>query len=76
LRKRNLDGITRIGIDEVSYEKGHKYLTLVTDLDGHRVIYAPHDNDGKAIGRLLTWLGPKRCRCIMPAAAKDDTGRR
>jgi len=64
LRKRNLDGITRIGIDEVSYEKGHKYLTLVTDLVGRRVIYATHRNDGKAIGRFLTWLGPKRCRRI------------
>jgi len=64
LRKRNLDGITRIGIDEVSYEKGYKYLTLVTDLDGRRVIYATHGNDGKAISRFLTWLGPKRCRRI------------
>lgn len=62
LRKRKLDGITRIGIDEVSYEKGHKYLTLVTDLDHRRVIYATHHNDGKAIGRFLTWFGPKRCR--------------
>jgi len=67
LRKRNLDGVTRIGIDEVSYEKGHKYLTLVTDLDGHRVIYATHGNDGRALGRFLTWLGPKRARRIKVA---------
>ena len=64
LRKRKLDGITRLGIDEVSYKKGHKYLTLVTDLDGRRVIYATHGNDGKAISRFLTWFGPKRCRRI------------
>jgi transposase len=64
LRKRNLDDVTRIGIDEVSYEKGHKYLTLVTDLDGRRVIYATHGNDGRAIGRFLRWLGPERCRRI------------
>ena len=64
LRKRSLDGITRLGIDEVSYEKGHRYLTLVTDLDGHRVIYATHGNDGKAIDRFVTWFGPKRCRRI------------
>ena len=64
LRKRNLDGLTRIGIDEVSYEKGHKYLTLVTDLDGHRVIYATHGNDGRAIARFIKWLGVKRCRRI------------
>lgn len=64
LRKRNLDGITRIGIDEVSYEKGHKYLTLVTDLDRRRVIYATHDNDGAAVSRFLDWFGSKRCRRI------------
>jgi transposase len=64
LRKRDLDGITKIGIDEVSYAKGHKYLTLVTDLQRHRVIYATHGNDGKAIRRFVRWLGPKRCRKI------------
>jgi transposase len=67
LRKRNLNGITSIGIDEVSYEKGHKYLTLVTDLTGHRVIYATHGNDGASIRRFLRWLGPKRCRKIKVA---------
>ncbi|MFH0902878.1 MAG: ISL3 family transposase [Pseudomonadota bacterium] len=64
LRKRNLDGIRRIGIDEVSYRRGHKYLTLVTDLDHHRVIYATYGNDGKAISRFLAWFGPERCRRI------------
>jgi transposase len=61
LRQQNRDGITRIGIDEVSYETGHKYLTLVTDLDGRRVIYATHGHDGGAVGRFLTWLGATRC---------------
>jgi len=64
LRKRNLDGIRRIGIDEVSYAKGHRYLTLVTDLDHHRVIYATHGNDGRAISRFVRWLGAQRCRRI------------
>ena len=67
LRKRNLDGMRRIGIDEVSYQKGHKYLTLVTDLDGHRVVYATHGNDGQAVGRFLTWLGPKHAGRIKVA---------
>lgn len=64
LRKRNLDGIKRIGIDEVSYKKGQNYLTLVTDLDSHRVIYVTHGNDGSAIRRFLKWLGLKRARTI------------
>ena len=67
LRKRDLNGITRIGIDEVSYEKGHKYLTLVTDIDGHRVIYVTHGNDGASVRRFLRWFGPKRCRRIKVA---------
>lgn len=67
LRKRDLDGITRIGMDEVSYQKRHKYLTLVTDLDGHRVIYATHGNDGAAVRRFIRWFGPKRCARIKVA---------
>ena len=38
LRKRDLSGITSLGIDEVSEKKGHRYLTLVTDLTKRRVI--------------------------------------
>jgi hypothetical protein len=30
LRKRDLSGITELGIDEVSEKKGHRHLTLVT----------------------------------------------
>jgi transposase len=62
LRRRKLDNITRIGIDEVSYRKGHKYLTLVTDLDHRRVIYVTHRNDAKALGRFAKWFGPSRCK--------------
>lgn len=64
LRKRKLDGITRIGIDEVSHQRGHKYLTLVTDMDHRRVIFVTHHNDGRAVGRFLGWFGEKRCRRI------------
>jgi transposase len=49
------------------YEKGHKYLTLVTDIDGHRVIYATHGNDGASVRRFLHWFGLKRCRRIKVA---------
>lgn len=64
LRKRKLDGITRIGIDEVSYRRGHKYLTLVTDLDHRRVIFVIPDNNGRSIEGFLAWFGQKRCKRI------------
>ena len=64
LRKRKLDDITRIGIDEVSHQKGHRYLTLVTDMDHRRVIFVTHHNDGRAVGRFIRWFGKKRCKRI------------
>lgn len=34
LGHRNLDGIEAIGVDEVQWRKGHRYLTLVYQIDG------------------------------------------
>ncbi len=34
------DGVTRIGIDEVSYRKGHQYLTVVVDHDSGNLLWA------------------------------------
>jgi transposase len=33
LAHRSLEGITAIGVDEVQWQKGHKYLTLVYQID-------------------------------------------
>ena len=42
------DGVRRIGIDETSYKKGHKYLTVVVDHDRGCLIWA-HEGCGKAV---------------------------
>lgn len=34
LAHRDLSGVTAIGVDEVAWQKGHKYLTLVYDISG------------------------------------------
>ena len=34
------DGLRRIGVDETSYKKGHKYLTVVVDHERNRVVWA------------------------------------
>jgi transposase len=60
LRRRKLDGIRRLGFDEVSYKRGHRYLTLVTDLDAHRVIFVTQNRDGNAVKRFLAWFGKRR----------------
>jgi transposase len=62
LRKRNLDGIEEIGIDEVSERKGHRYLTLVTDIEGRRVIWVGRGRDRAVLKRFFRWFGKKRIR--------------
>ena len=34
------DGLRRLGVDETSYKKGHKYLTVVVDHERNRVVWA------------------------------------
>ena len=42
--KKRIDAIepvapNSIGVDEVSYHKGHQYLTIVSDHSSHRIVY-------------------------------------
>ena len=46
------DGVRRIGIDETSYKKGHKYLTVVVDHDRGCLIWA-HEGYGKDVLNLF-----------------------
>jgi transposase len=34
------DGLYRIGIDEISYKQGHRYLTVVVNHDSGRLVWA------------------------------------
>ncbi|MBD4582308.1 ISL3 family transposase, partial [Xanthomonas citri pv. citri] len=38
-------GLRRIGIDEISYKKGHRYLTIVVDHDTGRLVWAAPGRD-------------------------------
>jgi transposase len=57
-----LDSLFRIGVDEVSYRKGHRYLTVVADHDRKGAVVWAHE--GKNTATLETFydeLGEKRC---------------
>jgi transposase len=56
-----LEGLRRIGIDEFSYRKRHRYLTIVVDHDSGRVVWAGEGRSAEALGRFFTELGPERC---------------
>jgi transposase len=59
-----LDGVKRIGIDEISYRKGRKYLTVVVDHDTGRLVWAAPGADKAALAEFFTRLGPERCAAI------------
>ena len=59
---RNLDEITAIGVDELAWKKGHKYLTLVYQLDAgqRRLLWIGRDRTAKTFATFFDWLGTAR----------------
>jgi transposase len=47
----------RIGVDEISYRKHHKYLSIVADHDTGQVVYAGNGKSGDAIDPFLDEIG-------------------
>jgi transposase len=56
-----LEGLRRIGIDEVSYRKGQKYLTVVVDHQSGRLVWMHVGHDAATVGLFFEALGPERC---------------
>ena len=54
-------GVTRIGVDEVSYRRGHRYLTVVVDHDSGRLLFAHQGRGEAAIDAFFDALGEDGC---------------
>jgi transposase len=59
-RTDRLAGLRRIGIDEVSYKRGHKYLTVVVDHDTGRLVWAAPGRDKTTVHAFFDALGARR----------------
>jgi transposase len=55
-----LDGLQRIGIDEISWRRGQRYLTLVVDHVSGRLVWAAEGRSKKVVERFFEQLGPQR----------------
>ena len=55
-----LAGLRRIGIDEISHRKGHRYLTVVVDHDSGRLVWAAPGHDEQTLERFFDALGEDR----------------
>ncbi len=69
-------GLRKIGIDEISYKKGHKYLTVVVDHDTGRLVWAAPGRDKATLNGFFDALaasgehaGEDRCGMITHVSA-------
>jgi transposase len=66
LKHRDLSGIRALGIDEIQYSGGHKYLTLVYQIDAgcRRLIWIGKERSAETIDGFFIWFGKKRCNAL------------
>jgi transposase len=62
LAHRDLERIESIGVDEVAWQRGHKYLTLVYQIDDgrKRLLWIGKDRTAKTFLRFFRMLGKER----------------
>ena len=59
-----LSGLTSIGIDEISYRRGQRYLTVVVDHHSGRLVWAAPGRDRQTVLSFFDALGQERCKEI------------
>jgi transposase len=55
-----LDGLRLLGVDEVSYRRRHRYLTVVADHDTGRIVWVRKGRNSATLQAFLTELGERR----------------
>lgn len=58
----DLEGVTAIGVDEIAYKRGHKYFTVIYQLDAgsRRLLWVGIDRKVKTLLRFFRWFGKSR----------------
>src|SRR6266699_2877859 len=67
-----LEELFEVGIDEVSWRKGHRYLTLVTDHGTGKVVWGAQGKDTATCDQFFAELGADRAAKL--AAVSTDMG--
>ena len=64
LDPKRLDGLFVVGVDEVSWRKGHSYITLVSDHRRHKFVWGKEGKDAATLDCFFDELGEKRSEAI------------
>ena len=62
LPQNRLKGLEYIGVDETSYKRGHRYITVVTNHATGRVAWMAEGKSSDTLRKFFNELGPKGCR--------------
>jgi len=64
LDPQRLSGLVDIGVDEISWRKHHKYLTLVTDHVAGKVVWGKAGKDKSTLDAFFTEIGPAQAGAL------------
>lgn len=64
LSAERLASLRLIGIDEFSFRKRHRYLTVVVDHERRRIVWAAEGHKAETLDPFFELLGPKTCAAI------------
>ncbi len=71
--RRRLAGLRRIGIDEISFRSGQRYIIVVVDHDSGRLVWAAEGRDEKTLNLFFEALGRRRSQRITHVSADGAT---
>lgn len=65
-QRMDLSGIKSVGVDEIQWRDGHKYLTLVYQIDQgrRRLLWIGRDRTEETFQKFFDWLGKERSALI------------
>lgn len=69
----DLEGVRRIAMDEFAIRKGHRYATVVVDVERKRVLWVGRGRSRAEIRPFFELLGPERCTRIEAVAMDMNT---
>jgi transposase len=62
----DLEGIEALGVDEIQWQRGHRYLTLVYQIDAHckRLLWIGEERKAETLQRFFEWFGPEHSQTL------------
>jgi transposase len=60
LDERRLEGLIQIGVDEISYRRGHRYLTNVADHETGGIVWSAPGRTGRTLEEFFELLGDRK----------------